>query len=68
MYWGIDLGVFFMGLSMVVFWGLVIAAIVLPSRLLGGKRRHAMLRGQIDDEEYRRRLALLRGTGQAVTR
>jgi putative membrane protein len=72
-------GYFLMALNMVVFWGVVIGGIVLLVRYLGGERtrpaspaggsdpqrllaeRYA--RGEIDDEEYQRRLDALRGSG-----
>lgn len=80
MYWDNDIGDWayrLMALNMVVFWLLLITAIVLLARYLAGNRsqrsaptggseaegiladRYA--RGEIDDEEYRRRLAELRG-------
>ena len=65
-----------MSVSMVLFWGLVITGFVLLIRYLAGpaataSRPHAnppevilaerFARGEIDDEEYRRRLEVLRG-------
>lgn len=83
MYWGNGMGgwgYFLMALNMAVFWGLLITAIVLLVRYLGGEHRRSapptagsnpgrMLaeryaRGEIDDEEYQRRLAVLRSAGQ----
>lgn len=71
--WG---GSILMTVAMVVFWALVITAVVLAVRYLvssqgtgspppaGPSRAESLLaeryaRGEIDDEEYRRRLALL---------
>jgi putative membrane protein len=77
--WGYAL----MTISMVLFWGAVIAGIVAlvryagrsgqqgaapsapppaPERLLAER----FARGEIDEEEYRRRLAALRGAGHAA--
>jgi putative membrane protein len=76
--WGYAL----MTISMVLFWGAVIFGIVAlvryvgrsgqqtaasqppqaPERLLAGR----FARGEIDEEEYRRRLAVLQGGGQAA--
>ena len=77
--WGYAL----MTVSMVLFWGAVIAGIVLlvrhfarggqqtpappsqpatPEQLLAGR----FARGEIDEEEYQRRLAVLHGGGQAT--
>ncbi len=70
--WGYAL----MSISMVLFWGLLIAGIVLLVRYLGNSGPHApnlhqatpeailaerFARGEIDDEEYRRRLDSLHG-------
>jgi putative membrane protein len=70
-----------MTVVMVLFWALVITAVVLAVRYLAGsptaasRRRGAgpprgedlladrFARGEIDDEEYRRRLTLLRDRG-----
>jgi putative membrane protein len=77
--WGYAL----MTISMVLFWGAVIAGIVLlvrhlsrggqqtpappsqpatPEQLLAGR----FARGEIDEEEYRQRLAVLQSGGQAA--
>ena len=71
-----------MALAMVIFWGLLIALTVLlvrwmhrsappapsarpsPEQLLAER----FARGEIDEEEYRRRLAALTSAGQAVHR
>lgn len=77
--WGYAL----MGIGTVLFWGLVIAGIVVLVRYLGraGQQGDAgradrptaeqvlaerFARGEIDDEEYRRRLATLRSDGIPV--
>lgn len=77
MYWG-DIsgwGYLLMAVSMVVFWGLVIGAIVLTVRAVGrtatptppaGQDPQQILAerfacGEIDGTEYRTRLAALRG-------
>lgn len=66
-----------MTLSMLLFWGLVIGAIVALVRYLGGAGRASQAaptraigperilaerfaRGEIDEEEYRRRIAVVR--------
>lgn len=71
--WGYAL----MTLSMLLFWGLVIGAIVALARYLGGAGRagqatptratgpegilaERFARGEIDEEEYRRRIAVVR--------
>ncbi len=80
MYWHDGMygwGWMMMGLSMVVFWGLIITAIVLLVRYTSGNRasipptgaastarqllaeRYA--RGEVDEDEYRTRLAVLDG-------
>lgn len=72
-------GWFVMTVGMVLFWALIIAVAVLLFRALSrpqdGVRTPAgpptaqqllaerFARGEIDDEEYRRRLAVLRGEG-----
>ncbi|MDF0596881.1 SHOCT domain-containing protein [Psychromarinibacter halotolerans] len=72
MTWGGGYGVFG-GLMMLVFWGVIIALIVLAVHWLrdnsgtGGKRspdaldilRERLAKGEIDEEEYRRRKAAL---------
>lgn len=77
--WGYAL----MTISMVLFWGAVIAGIVLLVRHFGrgGQQSPAppsqsaspeqllaerFARGEIDKEEYRQRLAVLQGSGQAA--
>lgn len=81
MYWYGDhmsgWGYGFMTLSMVLFWGLVVAGVVLLVRYLGrdqgppsepaGPAAERLLaerfaRGDIDEQEYRRRIELLRET------
>jgi putative membrane protein len=74
-------GYVFMALSLLLFWGLVITGIVVLVRRFGGStltrgqsssanpeqilaERYA--RGEIDDEEYRRRLDTLRLEGQVL--
>lgn len=66
-------GYVLMSLNMLVFWGLIAAGIVLVVRYLGRSgpaagpgsaerilaERYA--RGEIDEQEYRQRLAVLRG-------
>jgi putative membrane protein len=75
--WGYAL----MTISMVLFWGAVIIGIVALVRYVGrgGQQTSApqspqvperllaerFARGEIDEEEYQRRLAVLRGAGQA---
>ncbi|MEU8619167.1 SHOCT domain-containing protein [Streptomyces sp. NPDC048623] len=73
-------GWFAMAAGMILFWGLLIAVVVLIFRTLDrATERHAerparqgptapeqilgerLARGEIDEEEYRRRLAALRG-------
>jgi putative membrane protein len=78
MYWygGSGMGYALMGVGMLVFWGLVVAAVVLLVRLLGGDRqippdvrpgdpmavlRERFARGEIDESEYRQRLKVLGG-------
>jgi putative membrane protein len=73
-------GYLFMTVNTLLFWGLVVTGIVLLVRHFGGRRtgsgtavagpeqilaeRYA--RGDIDDEEYQRRLDTLRRGGHAV--
>jgi len=82
MHWGYGVGGWghlLMALNMVVFWGLLITAVVLLVRYLTGGRARAFpvtladaervlaeryARSEIDDEEYQRRLAVLRGAGR----
>lgn len=73
MYWGYGSGWGYalMAVSMVVFWGLVIGAIVLvvrataPTRAAGPDPQQILAdrfaRGEIDETEYRARLGALRG-------
>jgi putative membrane protein len=81
MYYGPGMGVWgylLMTVNMLLFWGLVIAGIVVLVRYLGrsdraapgqpGQRTRAetilaerFAQGEIDEEEYRRRLNVLRG-------
>ena len=80
MYWGSGMGgwgMFLMTVTNLLFWGLLIAGIVLLVRYLGrgnhtgtpvGQPRtpeqllaERFARGEIDEEEYRRRLHVLRG-------
>jgi putative membrane protein len=70
-------------ISMVLFWGAVIAGIVLLVRHLGSSGQQTpappslpatpeqllagrFARGEIDEQEYRQRLAVLQGAGQAA--
>ena len=68
-------GYLMMALNMVLFWGLVITGIVLLARYLGAGRRgdyargggyadrilaERFARGEIDEDEYHRRLQALR--------
>lgn len=71
-----DWGYVLMALSMLLFWGLIIGAIVALARYLGGARptgqaqttqnrpegilAERFARGEIDEEEYRRRIAVVR--------
>jgi len=80
MYWGNGIsgwGYFLMALNMVLFWGVLVGGIVLLVRYMGGERRPRAVgsdpqrllaeryaRGEIDDEEYQRRLGALRDSGQ----
>jgi putative membrane protein len=71
-------GWFAMSVGMMLFWALVVAAVVMlvrsSGRSPGGPRRPArpspeqllaerFARGEIDEEEYQQRLAALRGSG-----
>ncbi|MCX4585794.1 SHOCT domain-containing protein [Streptomyces sp. NBC_01481] len=71
-------GWFAMAASMILFWVLIIIAVVLLFRALGQTPEHThspsvpspeqvlakrFARGEIDDEEYRRRLATLHASG-----
>lgn len=73
-----------MGFGTILFWGLIVAGIVVLVHYLG-RGEHAGLRpgdrptaervlaerfarGEIDEEEYRRRLDTLRAAGGSVTR
>ncbi|WP_327011865.1 SHOCT domain-containing protein [Dactylosporangium sp. NBC_01737] len=79
MYWGNGMGgwgMLFMSVSGLLFWGLIIAGVVVLARSMGyiGRPRPAggqtpapqqvladrFARGEIDDEEYTRRLQVLR--------
>ena len=75
-----------MAISLVVFWGLVIAGIVVLVRYLARSEQprggppvnrppspeqvlaERFARGEIDEEEYHRRLETLRATGSTATR
>ncbi|MCK2220979.1 SHOCT domain-containing protein [Actinomadura sp. ATCC 31491] len=79
MWWGYDhmsgWGYLIMGLSTVLFWGLVITAIVMAARYVSRNARagappqqspedvlaQRFARGEIDAEEYRSRLETLHG-------
>lgn len=80
MYWGNGmggLGMVLMTVSTLLFWGLVIAGVVLLARQFGPRARSApqagprpapeqllaerFARGEIDEDEYTRRLQVLRG-------
>jgi putative membrane protein len=71
-------GWFTMSASMILFWVLIITAAVLLFRALGRTTEHTrtpavpsaerllaerFARGEVDEEEYRRRLATLHGAG-----
>lgn len=77
-------GLVAMSISMILFWAVVIAALVLLFRAFGRPREHTrpasstaptptptpeqilaerFARGEIDDEEYRRRLSVLKSPG-----
>jgi putative membrane protein len=67
-----------MSLSMVAFWGLIIWGVVAIVRGVGGSRRRPegrdpeqilaerFARGEIDEEEYHRRLQTLRSAGRSA--
>jgi putative membrane protein len=70
-------GPLFMGISTVLFWGLIILGIIALVRYLGGSGRvssfrstpelllaERFARGEIDEQEYHRRLDTLRGVSQ----
>lgn len=79
-------GYLMVALNMILFWGLLITAVVLLVRFLAGGRRPSgpptggwdrgsdpqrvlaerYARGEIDDEEYQRRLNVLRESGGAT--
>ncbi|NJC72442.1 hypothetical protein HC031_22375 [Planosporangium thailandense] len=72
-------GYLFMIVSSLLFWGLLITGIVVLVRHVGGSRSTGVTaarpeqilaeryaRGEIDDEEYRRRLDTLRRGGSAL--
>jgi putative membrane protein len=75
-------GYLLMSLSMVVFWGLVIGGIIALVRYLGRQPEQSQTqpvqptpeqilaerfaRGELDEEEYRRRVDALRGNRQPV--
>jgi len=78
MYWygGSGMGYALMGLSMLVFWGLVVTGVVFLVRVLASDRqvppgmrpldpmallRERFARGEIDETEYRQRLKVLNG-------
>jgi putative membrane protein len=78
-------GYVLMGFGTIVFWGLIVAGIVVLVHYLGRSEQHAgvrpgdrptaeqvlaerFARGEIDEEEYRRRLDTLRADGSPVTR
>ncbi|MGW2519607.1 SHOCT domain-containing protein [Streptomyces sp. NPDC001617] len=83
-------GWFGMSLSMIVFWGLIIAAAVLLFRTVNRPPEHTgastappaspvsgtpeqllaerFARGEIDEEEYRRRFEVLRSGGPRLTK
>ncbi|NUK33629.1 SHOCT domain-containing protein [Streptomyces lunaelactis] len=71
-------GWFAMSASMILFWALIITAVVLLLRAVGQTSEHThspkghspeqvlaerFARGEIDEEEYRRRLATLHASG-----
>lgn len=78
--WGYGPGYWLVtGITMILFWGLIIAGIVALVRYLGGTRHHTgrpdasgpsprpeeilaerLARGEIDTDEYKQRLELLR--------
>ena len=70
----------FMGVGMALFWGLLIFGIVVLLRYTGGGRgqppapdsaerilAERFARGEIDEQEYRQRLDVLRGAAPADT-
>ncbi|MFF3459574.1 SHOCT domain-containing protein [Streptomyces sp. NPDC002730] len=74
-------GWFAMSASMILFWALIITAVVLLFRALGQTSEHThspnvpspdqvlaerFARGEIDEEEYRRRLATLHTSGPST--
>ncbi|GGO68439.1 SHOCT domain-containing protein [Nonomuraea cavernae] len=78
MMWGYGTGYWLvMGITMILFWGLIIAGIVALVRYIGGSRKtegqvqgpqrpedmlaERLARGEIDVDEYKRRLELLQG-------
>jgi putative membrane protein len=80
MYWGNGMGGWgyvLMTVSMLLFWGLLIAGVVLLVRYLGGDRRQPpsttagpdprsllaerFARGEINEDDYRQRLKVLNG-------
>jgi putative membrane protein len=80
MYWGNGMGGWgyvLMTVSMVLFWGTLIAGVVLLVRYLGGDRRQTasttagvdarsllaerFAKGEIDEDDYRQRLKVLSG-------
>lgn len=77
-------GYLLMSLSMVVFWGLLIGGIIALVRYLGRPPEQSQTqpsqptpeqilaerfaRGELDEEEYRRRLDALRGNSRPVAR
>jgi putative membrane protein len=80
MYWGNGMGGWgyvLMTVSMLLFWGLLIAGVVLLVRYVGGDRRQPpstiagpdprsllaerFARGEINEDEYRQRLKVLSG-------
>jgi putative membrane protein len=77
--WGYAL----MTMSLVLFWGPIIVGVVALVRYLGRAGQHGtgsasstpeqvlaqrFARGEIDEDEYRRRLGILRGDGQLATK
>ncbi|MER5686194.1 SHOCT domain-containing protein [Streptomyces sp. NPDC002205] len=81
MMWGYGWGLGYwlsMGITMLLFWGLIVVGIIALVRYVGGTRKadtpgpvggqaraedvlaERYARGEIDDDEYKRRLALLR--------
>jgi putative membrane protein len=81
MYWGNGMsgwGYLMMGVSSLLFWALVVAAIVFAARYVGRTQSpigsttpedvlaQRFARGEIDEDEYRRRLDTLRTHGRPV--